>query len=67
MQPITVQTFHKSPTNDKEPRQVTLWVNPDNSVTLLGSVYHGTEIIVDQKLVDDLQKLINMRKLFPNG
>lgn len=56
---VTLQTFHKSPSNDKEPRQVTLWVNPDNTVTLLGGLLHGTQIIVDQNLVDALQKIVD--------
>jgi hypothetical protein len=44
---------------EKDARGVTLWLNADNTVTLLGALLHGTEIVVDQKLVDDLQKLVD--------
>ena len=55
---VTIRTLTNT---DKgyNPRNVTLWVNPDKTVSLLGNLPHGTHIIVDQKLVDDLQALVN--------
>ena len=44
------------------PRTVTLWLNRDLTVSLLGNLPHGTEIIVDQELVDDLQAQVNTIK-----
>jgi len=52
---VTVRTF----TKQGDQRNVTLWLNPDRTVNLLGNLPHGTTIIVDQKLVDDLQALVN--------
>ena len=62
MKSVTVHTFYKSPSNDREPRQVSLWINPDKTVTLLGNLNHGTQIIVDQELVNALQKVVDATK-----
>lgn len=39
-------------------RNVTLWVEKDGSVTLLGNILHNTTIVVNQELVDALQKIV---------
>lgn len=40
-------------------RNVTLWVNKDGSVSLLGNLEHNTTIIVNQELVNNLQKIVD--------
>ena len=50
---ITIKTM-----DGRGVRNVTLWPNEDGSVSLLGNLEHNTTIVVDQKLVDDLQKLV---------
>jgi hypothetical protein len=56
---VDVKTYTRLSSTEKDARGVTLWLNADNTVTLLGALQHGTEIVVDQKLVDDLQKLVD--------
>ena len=57
---ITIHTTYKANSGGEIfERNVTLWMNKDNTVSLLGNLEHGTKIIVDQTLVDDLQKLVN--------
>lgn len=53
---VTVRTETSARRNE---RNVTLWLNRDGTVSLLGNLPHGTKIIIDQKLVDDLQALVN--------
>ena len=52
MQNVTIQTK----TNGTE-RNVTLWLNRDGTISLLGNLPHGTQIVVDDRLIADLQKL----------
>jgi hypothetical protein len=52
-------TIHTETSDHQNERNVTLWLNPDGTVSLLGNLPHGTHIIVNQKLVDDLQALVN--------
>jgi len=51
----------KSRLSDKE-RGVTL-ARCEDGVVLLGKLSHNTIIIINQELVDDLQKLINERSV----
>ena len=53
---VTVQTI--TPNTDDQ-RNVTLSLGKDNRVYLLGNLLHNTTIIVDQELVNNLQKLVN--------
>jgi hypothetical protein len=51
---------------ERNERNVTLAYSsehPDQGVELLGNIEHCTRIVVDQKLVDDLQKLVNLQEL----
>lgn len=41
----------------QDPRRVSLAVYK-TEVQLLGNLEHGTKLVIDQKLVDDLQKII---------
>lgn len=62
MSEVTVRTLISNPLANPQgtlQRNVTLWLNPDRTVSLLGNLPHGTTVIVDQKLVDDLQALVN--------
>lgn len=56
---VTVQTLNIFGDN----RNVTLSYSSKNDmVTLLGNLPHGTKIIINQKLVDDLQEIVNIQK-----
>jgi DeoR/GlpR family transcriptional regulator of sugar metabolism len=56
MEFITVKTVLKN----NEARNVTLaYSNKFNDVYLLGNLEHNTQVIIDQELVDDLQKIVN--------
>ncbi len=52
---VTIKTIR--PSGDS--RNVTLHLNNDNSVSLLGVIPHGDSIIVNQDLVNSLQDLVN--------
>ena len=56
MQFVTIKTK-----KDQDIRNVTLSYN-DGQTTLLGSLEHGTEIIIDQDLINDLQMLVDENK-----
>ena len=58
MNEVTVRTLIEDGRTTFQ-RNVTLWLNGDGSVALLGNLPHGTTIIVDQALVNDLQKMVN--------
>lgn len=59
---VTVKTVRVLGSNRTE-RNVTLWLDvEDHDVTLLGNLEHGTHIVVDQQLVDDLQALLNIEQ-----
>lgn len=57
---ITVHTNEVEEKNwNKEPRNVTLACNPDTGlVYLMGGLEHGTQITINQELVNKLQKFI---------
>jgi hypothetical protein len=59
MESVTVKTITPG---SSESRNVTLWLNRDNSITLLGNLLHNTTIIIDQALVNDLQALVDYQK-----
>ena len=56
---VTIKTQYESKSGTLESRNVTLWLNRDNTVSLLGNIPHGHTIIVDQELVNKLQELVN--------
>ena len=57
---VTLQTFTKTSSDTKDARNVTICYSPAyDEFTLLGSLQHGTELVINQKLIDDLQELIN--------
>ena len=56
---IKVVTFSPyGPGHRDEPRNVTLHFH-DGETTLLGNLEHNTKIVIDQALVDQLQKIVN--------
>jgi hypothetical protein len=56
---VTVHTVD----NSGNSRNVTLlYSEREGHVVLLGGLNHGTVILVDQKLVDDLQALVNTKE-----
>lgn len=59
---VTIKTTYIDKQGQLQERNVTLWVNRDNSISLLGNLEHNTTIIVDQKLVDDLQNIVDLTK-----
>lgn len=60
---VTVKTLSKNHAKDKgTPRNVTLWLNNDGSVSLLGNLEHMTTIIIDKQLIKDLTALYNESK-----
>ena len=46
-------------TESPDGRTVTLWVNEDKSVSLLGNLPDGTQLVINQELVNNLQKIVN--------
>lgn len=44
-----------------EPRNVTIHNGRDGFV-LLGNLEHGTRLLIDQELIDQLQKLVDEKK-----
>lgn len=52
---VTIETK----TTKEDDRNVTLWINRDGSISLLGGLEHGTKIVIDQKLVNALQRLVD--------
>jgi len=59
---ITIKTISLSSDSTKESRSVSLaydYAGNPNSVYLLGSISHNTELVIDQELVDNLQILVN--------
>jgi len=57
---ITLKTYTQTSCDTKEPRNVTIWYSPaHNEFSLLGGLPHGTELVIDQKLVNQLQELLN--------
>lgn len=57
---VDVHTFYSASGED---RTVSLAFSPKTGeITLLGNLEHGARIVVDQKLVDDLQHLVNLSK-----
>lgn len=61
MEPITLKTV--SP-NTEDQRNVTIY-NGRDGIRLLGMIEHGTRLIINQELVDQLQELVNERKTKP--
>ena len=56
---VTLKTYTKTSSNTKDIRNVTIWYSYYfDEFTLLGNLSHGTELIIDQKLIDDLQRLL---------
>ncbi len=56
---VTIQT------KNHDDRNVTLSYGGNgawNEVKLLGELAHGTQIVINQKLVDDLQKIVDFYK-----
>lgn len=63
---VTVHTSTRNPQgkSTREERNVTLAyspAHPEQGITLLGNLEHSTQIVVNQKLVDDLQYLVNLQ------
>ena len=61
MEPITLLTLNKT---TEEQRNVTLWPeynDRDNLVLvmLLGKLDHGCKLVIDQKLINSLQQVLN--------
>ena len=59
---VTLKTTHKDSNGNNEDRNVTI-AYEKYMAYLLGGVAHNTTLIIDQELVDNLQKLVN----FQNG
>ena len=57
MQYITVKTVNRQGENE---RNVTIAMGKDKKPYLLGNLPHATNLIVNQKLIDDLQVLVNL-------
>lgn len=56
-------TFVTLKTKDHDGRQVTIaYSHNKNQVTLLGELPHASNLVIDQELVDDLQKIVNLQK-----
>jgi len=55
---VTLQTFTRTSSTTKDPRNVTIWY-AHGEFTLLGNLEHATELVINQKLIDDLQRLLN--------
>ena len=52
-------------TENGNTRNVTLsYSTKDNNFTLLGNLPHGTKILLDDKLINDLSELLNHKTIF---
>lgn len=54
---VTIKTLYGQGKIKDQPRNVTLWLNNDGSISLLGNLEHNTTIILDNQLIKDLTAL----------